>query len=165
MAQQKQIRLGTMRLRVQSLASLSVLRIWHCRELCCRSQTQLGSGIAVAVVLAAIASNGPLAWEPPNASGAALKKAKEKKFFFKQTLKKNTKKYVEFILTIFYLTQSVQNVIISTFNQYKELLKSFTFFSKFLIMCTHMHACMHACISLAVACSGLMWDHNFQTKE
>ena len=41
-----------MRFRVQSLASLSGLRIQHCRELWCRSQMQLGSGTAVAVVLA-----------------------------------------------------------------------------------------------------------------
>ena len=49
MAHQKQIRLGTMRLRVRSLASLSGLRIWHGRELWCRSQTRLGPGMAVAV--------------------------------------------------------------------------------------------------------------------
>ena len=36
--------------QVQSLALLSGLRIWHCSELWCRSQTQLGSHIAVAVV-------------------------------------------------------------------------------------------------------------------
>ena len=36
-AQQKQIRLGTVRLRVQSLASFRGLRIWHCCELWCRS--------------------------------------------------------------------------------------------------------------------------------
>ena len=35
---------------VQSLASLSGLRIWYCRELWCRSPTQLGSNVAVAVV-------------------------------------------------------------------------------------------------------------------
>ena len=35
---------------VQSLALLSRLRIQCCCELWCRSQTQLGSGIAVAVV-------------------------------------------------------------------------------------------------------------------
>ena len=38
-----------MRLRVQALASLSELRIWCCHELQCRSQIQLGSGIAVAL--------------------------------------------------------------------------------------------------------------------
>ena len=48
--QQKLIRLGTGRLQVQSLASLSGLRIRHCGELWCRLQTQLRSGIAVAVV-------------------------------------------------------------------------------------------------------------------
>ena len=52
MAQWKQIRLGTMRLQVQSLASLSGLRIQRCRELWCRQQTWLGSGVAVAVAVA-----------------------------------------------------------------------------------------------------------------
>ena len=46
MVQWERIRL---RLRVLSLASLSGLRIWHCHELWGRSQTQLGSGVAVAV--------------------------------------------------------------------------------------------------------------------
>ena len=50
MGQQKRIQQGTMRLQVRSLASLSGLRIWCCRELWCRSQTWLGSHIAVAVV-------------------------------------------------------------------------------------------------------------------
>ena len=35
--------------QVWSLALLSGLRIWHCRELWCRSQTQLGACVAVAV--------------------------------------------------------------------------------------------------------------------
>ena len=38
-----------MRIRVRSLASLSRLGIWHCRELWYRSQMQLGSRVAVAV--------------------------------------------------------------------------------------------------------------------
>ena len=38
--------------QVWSLASLSGLRIWHCHELWCRSKTQLGSQVAVAVVQA-----------------------------------------------------------------------------------------------------------------
>ena len=50
MAQQKRIRLGTMRLKVQSLALLSELRIQRCCELWYRSQTRLRSGIAVAVL-------------------------------------------------------------------------------------------------------------------
>ena len=36
MAQQKQIPLASMRMHVQSLALLSGLRTWHCRELWCR---------------------------------------------------------------------------------------------------------------------------------
>ena len=49
-AQQKQIWLASMRTQVRFLALLSGLRIQHCRELCCRSQTQLRSHIAVVVV-------------------------------------------------------------------------------------------------------------------
>ena len=44
--QQKWIRLGSMRIRVRFLASLSGLRIRHSRELWCRSQTWLGCGEA-----------------------------------------------------------------------------------------------------------------------
>ena len=54
-----------MRMRVHYLASISGLRIWHCHELWCG--------------LVAVASIGPLAWEPPNAAGAALKRIKKKK--------------------------------------------------------------------------------------
>ena len=43
--------LGTMRLRVQSLALLSGLRIRCCRELRCRSQMRLGSGVAIDVAV------------------------------------------------------------------------------------------------------------------
>ena len=39
-----------MRTQVRSLASLGGLRIRCCRELWCRLQMQLGSGVAVAVV-------------------------------------------------------------------------------------------------------------------
>ena len=47
--QQKQIRLVSMRMQVRSLASLNGLVIWCCHELC-RSQMQLGSCVAMAVV-------------------------------------------------------------------------------------------------------------------
>ena len=40
----------SVRMRVQSLASLSELKIWHCCRLWHRSQVQLGSCVAVAVV-------------------------------------------------------------------------------------------------------------------
>ena len=52
MAQRKQIWLASMRMQVRSLASVSGLRIWRCHELWCRSQTRLGSDVAVAVVQA-----------------------------------------------------------------------------------------------------------------
>jgi len=51
-AQRKRIRLGTMRLQVPSLASLSGLRIRLCCDLWCRSQSRLGSRVAVAVAVA-----------------------------------------------------------------------------------------------------------------
>ena len=68
--QWKWIRLVSMRTWIQSLASLSGLRFQHCRELWCRSQMQLGSGGRPA----ATALIRPLAWEPPYATGVALKK-------------------------------------------------------------------------------------------
>ena len=52
MAQWKRIQVGTMRLRVRSLASLSGLRIRRYQELWCKLQMRLGSGIAVAVAVA-----------------------------------------------------------------------------------------------------------------
>ena len=54
-----------MKMWVQSLASLSGLRIWRCHELWC--------------TLAAAAPTEPLAWEFPYTMGAALKKKKERK--------------------------------------------------------------------------------------
>ena len=78
MAQWKRIRLGPMRLQVQSLASLSGLRIRHCHELWCGWQMRLRSGIAMAVGRpAAVAPIRPLAWEPLYAAGAAPKRKKK----------------------------------------------------------------------------------------
>ena len=58
MAQWKRIQLGTMRLPVLSLAPLSGLRIWCCRELWDRSRLQLRSCVTVAVAVAvAVASS------------------------------------------------------------------------------------------------------------
>ena len=73
MVQQKGIQLGPVTLQVQSLTSLSGLRIRHCCEPCCGSQMWLGFCIAVAV-----APIRPLAWEPPHAAGVALKSKKNK---------------------------------------------------------------------------------------
>ena len=67
-----------MRFRVQSLASLSGLRIWRGRELWYRSHTWLGSEVAVAVVQASNNSSDST-WEPLCAIGAALKRQKEEK--------------------------------------------------------------------------------------
>ena len=54
--------------RVQFLALPSGLRIWHCCELWCGSQTWLGSHVAMAVVWpAATAPIQPLPWKPPHA--------------------------------------------------------------------------------------------------
>ena len=58
-------------MRVQSLASLSGLRILRCRELWCN----VGSNPSLLWLwlwLAAAALIGLLAWEPPYAVGAAL---------------------------------------------------------------------------------------------
>ena len=65
-------------MQVQFLAWLSGLRIWHCCELWCRSQTQLEFHIAVAVASSS-SSIWPLAWTPPYATHAALKSQKKKK--------------------------------------------------------------------------------------
>ena len=51
MAQRKGIQLGTSAGLIPGLAQW-VGGIWCCRELWCRSQTRLGSGVAVAVVQA-----------------------------------------------------------------------------------------------------------------
>ena len=53
-------RLVSMRMHIQSLASLSGLRTWCCCELWCRSQMRLGSWVAVAVAQAgSYSSNSP----------------------------------------------------------------------------------------------------------
>ena len=67
MIQWEGIQLGTMRLQVRSLASLSGLRIQHCCELWCRLQMRLGSGVAEAP-----------AWEPAHAVGVPPPPKEEK---------------------------------------------------------------------------------------
>ena len=42
--------LVSMRIWIRSLVLLIGLRLWHCRELWCKLQMQLRSGVAVAVV-------------------------------------------------------------------------------------------------------------------
>ena len=79
-AQQKQIWLVPMRMRVRSLASLSGSGIQHCCELWCRSQTQLRSHscCGCGVDPAAVVPTEPLAWELPYAMGVVLQSKKKK---------------------------------------------------------------------------------------
>ena len=81
MAQRTRI-LGTMRLRVRSLASFNDwLRIWCCCELWCRSK-MCSSDLALLWLWHRPATTvpiGPLAWEPPYAMDVALKRQKTKK--------------------------------------------------------------------------------------
>ena len=83
MVQQKRIQLVSMRMRVRSLALFSGLRIRHCHELWCRSQTGLDPALLQLWCRpAAAAPTQPLAWEPPYAAHVALKrknKTKQKK--------------------------------------------------------------------------------------
>ena len=67
-----------MRTQVRSLASISGLRIWHCRELWRRWQTRLGFGVLwLWRRPVATAPIRPLAWEAPYDVGVALKKKKK----------------------------------------------------------------------------------------
>ena len=68
-----------LRIRVSFLDSLSGLRIGHCLEMLGRSQTWLGSRVAVAVSAAVAAPIHPLAWELLYTTGVALKRKKKKK--------------------------------------------------------------------------------------
>ena len=71
-------RLVSMRMRVQSLALLSGLKIQHCHKLWYRLQIRLGSSVAVAVAQPAAAAPIPLqAQELLYAAGVALKKKKK----------------------------------------------------------------------------------------
>ena len=87
MAQQKRIRLGTMRLQVRPLASLSTLRIW-CVAMSCGVGHRRSLDLALLWLWrksAATAQIGPLARELPCAVGAPQKtKDKKKKEFLKR---------------------------------------------------------------------------------
>ena len=64
-----------MKLQVQSLALLSGLRVWHCRS--CGVGHRCGLDLALLWLWcrpAATALIRPLAWQPPYAAGAALKR-------------------------------------------------------------------------------------------
>ena len=97
-----------MRMWVQSLASISGLMTWHCRELWCRSQMWTGSGVAwLWCRLAAVALIPLLSWELSCAAGATIKK---KKISFPLTLEeyqhlKRRRYPICFIFLTFILTQ------------------------------------------------------------
>ena len=77
MAQRKRTRLASMRTRVRSPVSLSGLRIPCCRELWCRSQTRLRSGVVVAVAVAkagSCSSDSTLSLETSKCRGSGPKK-------------------------------------------------------------------------------------------
>ena len=78
--------LVSMRMQVLLLASLSGLRIRRCHELWCRSQMQLGSGVAVAVAWAGGYSSD---WTPSLETSicheCGPKKTKKKKLFLNIT--------------------------------------------------------------------------------
>ena len=64
----------SMRILVWSLTLLSGLRIQHCHELWCRSQTQIRSDIAMAVAVASsYSSHSTLSWELPYSTSVTLK--------------------------------------------------------------------------------------------
>ena len=66
-------------MQVQSLASLGGLRIQCCRELWCRSQTWLSSGVAMVVVQAgSCSSDSSPSLGTSIATGVALKRQKNK---------------------------------------------------------------------------------------
>ena len=68
-----------MRMQVQFLALLSGLWIQGCRELWCRLQMGLRSGVAVTAAQAgSYSSIQPLTWKLPYAKGMALKRKKKK---------------------------------------------------------------------------------------
>ena len=85
MAQRKWTWLVSMRMRVQTLALLSGLRIWRCHELWCRSQMWLGSAGAVAVA-SSCSSDSTLSLGTSICCRLGPKKQKNKK----QTNKKQT---------------------------------------------------------------------------
>ena len=86
-AQWKWIWLGTMRLRVQALASLSGLGIRRCCELWCGLQMQLRFGIAVAVAQAGSCNSNStpsLGRSICHRYGPKKKTKKKKKFWFEE---------------------------------------------------------------------------------
>ena len=74
---------------VRSLASLSRLRVWCCREPRCRSQICLDPALLwLWHRPAAVAPVRPLAWESPYVAGVALKRKKKKEVDYQDSEKR-----------------------------------------------------------------------------
>ena len=74
-APQKQTQLASRRRQLQSMASLSGLRIWHCPEVWCRLPWGLDpTSLWPWSRLASVALIWPLAWELPYTTAAAIKR-------------------------------------------------------------------------------------------
>ena len=76
-----QTRLGSVEIRIPSLASLSGLRIWRCRELWCGSHTWLGSCVAAAAAVAAAGSCSSDSTPSLGTSICCRKRKKKKKVY------------------------------------------------------------------------------------
>ena len=109
-AWRKQTWLGSMRMWVRSLTSLSGLKIQRCRELWCTLQMWCGSDLALLWPWcrpAAVALIRPLAWELPQAAGAALKSKtkpkKQHKIDKQQNLLHGAGNYVQYLIINLYI--------------------------------------------------------------
>ena len=152
--------LVSMRTWVQSLASLSGLRLWHCHELWYRSQMQLGSCVAVAVAQTnSCSSDWTLTLGTSIYHRCSPKKQKNKKW--KKTLI-NADKYI------------------SRSTRYKTLLKTlrneyiFIFINIYLHICMYIYACSFMCKFMAKCSSGyilktrekaVLYLHQLQDKS
>ena len=109
MAQWKRILVGTMRLHVRSLVSLSRLRIPCCHELWCRSQRWLRSGIAVALVQASSCSSN---WIPSLGTSICCKcgpkRQKDKKTANTQRKQPLCQAQLNILLKLFYMLVTLQ---------------------------------------------------------
>ena len=111
MAQWKRIRLGNIWLQVWSLASLSGLRTRHCHEQWYRSQTCLGSCIAVAVAKAGSCSS---------SSAASLWTSICRKCTTKKQKKKEYLQLSENVVKILFPFCTTREAIISYIPQLKQ---------------------------------------------
>ena len=123
-AQWKRIRLGTMRLLVQFLASLSGLRIQCCSELWCRLQMKVRSGLAVTLAQACVNSSDqtPSLGISLICRGCGSKRTKKTKKKIKNKLISNVP-YSFNLEDIQYFTQFKTLVYIKKYTKYIYIIK------------------------------------------